>query len=114
MNAQTAQLQTDDSRRRLAQALCLSKDMLSAAQTGDWLEVECLDEARQLLLTDELFEAGSDESPLVTDAIAALIQVNQEITALAVEVKNLMSVQHRSLLTHQHAKSDYEAIAAAV
>ena len=103
-----------DSRQRLALALHLSDEMLSAAQAGDWIIVEELDAERQLLLTDDIFEADSGDSPLVVQAISALIKVNQEITALAVELKNVMGVQHKNLVSHQQASRDYEVIAAAV
>lgn len=101
-----------DRRRRLAHALCLSNEMLMAAQAGDWIRVASLDEERSVMLTDDVFEVEAAESPLVAEAIAALVQVNHEITSLAADLKNTLKLQFAERAMQHRATQNYAAAAA--
>lgn len=105
--------QFSDRRHRLAHALCLSNEMLMAAQAGDWVRVSTLDEERSLLLTDDVFEVEAAESPLVAQAINALVQVNHEITRLAADLRNTLQTEFSTSLLQHQASKNYAAVATA-
>ena len=117
MDKLTRKLNSDDQccdrRRRRAQALCLSNDMLMAAQVGDWVRVTGLDEQRSLLLTDDVFEVDVADSPLVAEAIGALVKVNHEITSLAADLRNTLQAEFHAGMMQHEASKNYAAVAAA-
>ncbi len=102
---------SSSSRQKLAYALFLSDEMLSAAREGDWITVEFLDEERRQLLTDDLFEVEGAEAQLLIDAISALIQVNHEISSLAEEVQDSLLLQHNHSQAARKAAQSYKAVA---
>ena len=102
-----------DRRRRLAHALHLSNEMLMAAQASDWVQVASLDQERSLLLTDDVFEVEAAESPMVAEAIAALVQVNHEITVLAADIRNTLQAEFSASMMQNQASKNYAAVAAA-
>jgi len=102
-----------DRRRRLAHALYLSNEMLVAAQVSDWVRVAALDEERSVLLTDDVFEVEAAESPLVAEAIAALVQANHQITCLAADLRSTLQAQFSASMLQNEASKNYAAVAAA-
>ena len=98
-NPNPEQLQEDLNNRQrfqLAHLLRSTEEILHCAQLGDWQSVEMLEKQRQSELA-ACFAGGSEEdSPLVAEALAALLHMNNQITGLVKKAKaELVSEQQR-------------------
>lgn len=94
--------------RRLAKVLMISKEMLNSARDDDWDEVSRLDAARktdlQLCFSQE---TPSNDSPVVAEAIAALLHINEEIMALIKQARDRVSMESRELNRNKSAINSY-------
>lgn len=94
--------------QHLARALVLSKEMLACARREEWQEVSRLEVARK----DDLqacfsrpLESG--DSPVVAEAVAALLHLNEEIAALVEQARQQLAGQNRELTRGRAAVGSY-------
>ena len=80
-------------RERLAAVVLMTKRMLNLANAGDWDQVSDSERCRQGLLED-CFEAQVQphNSELFSEAIAAMLHMNEELMALLAQARNEASV----------------------
>lgn len=83
-------------RERLAAVVLLTKRMLNFAQAGEWDRVSDSERCRQALLKD-CFESEIQphNSQLFSEAIAAMLHMNEELVALLEAAKANAAVRHK-------------------
>lgn len=94
--------------RRLARVLVVSKEMLNCARADDWDEVSRLDASRkddlQICFSQEV---PLNDSPVVAEAVAALLHLNEEIMSLVKQARDRVSMESRELNRGKTAISSY-------
>jgi len=98
---QAHQLEIDNRQNRflLASIICQTEEMLQFAQQGQWQEVEFLDEKRKADM--QVCFSVKDDDPLVTEAIATLIVLNDKISVLINQARQDLLIASS---THQEGK----------
>lgn len=95
-------------RFRLAQLLRDTEEILFHAQSRDWATVETMEKARQRELAICFAESGNDDSPLIAEALATLIHMNERITQLVREARDELVDEQRVRETRHQAATHYE------
>ena len=93
---------------RLARVLTMTRDMLEHAGAGQWDEVGKLESERKTDL--ELCFSQPvliDQSPVVAEAIAAVLHLNQELMALVAEARDQFSKEGLTLNKNKTAVNSY-------
>ena len=72
----------------LAQLLRRTEEILLHAQHTDWESVEVLEQARQAEIAVCFADANQEDSPLVAEALATLIHMNDQISQLVRAAKD--------------------------
>lgn len=107
------QLQEDLNNRQrfqLARLLRSTEEILHCAQLGDWQSVETLEKQRQAELA-ACFTGGSEEdSPLVAEALAALLHMNNQLTFLVREAKAELVSEQQRMESHKSVADHYQDI----
>lgn len=94
--------------QRLARALTLTKDMLACAKREDWDEVGRLDADRKRDLEVCFSEPVlRGESPVIAEAIAALLHLNEELMSLVMQARDQVSGQSREASRNRSALNTY-------
>lgn len=91
----------------LAQLLRRTEDILQHAQRSDWESVEVLEQARQAEIAACFANANEEDSPLVAEALATLIHMNDQISQLvraakAEVVQSQRSREAQKSVAHQY------------
>ena len=102
------QVEQESRQRRfmLANIICQTEEMLQLAQMGNWHEVEVLDEQRKQDM--KLCFSVSDEDPLISEAIATLIVLNNKIALLIKEARENLLAESKIHHESKHAVSHYQ------
>jgi len=104
------QLQEDLNKRQrfqLARLLRSTEEILHCAQLGDWQSVESLEKQRQAELA-ACFAGGSEEdSPLVAEALATLLHMNNQITTLVKKAKAELVDEHQRAQSQKSVADHY-------
>ena len=72
----------------LAQLLRRTEEILQHAQHSDWESVEVLEQARQTEIAACFANANEEDSPLMAEALATLIHMNDQISQLVRAAKD--------------------------
>ena len=102
------QLQTSRKRFRLAKLLRSTEEILNCAQAGNWESVEKLEYLRQMELAICFSETDHDDSPEIIEALAALVQMNKEITRIVEEARQALSDRQQENEFRQQAAKSYQ------
>ena len=93
-------------RERLAAVVLLTERMLTLAKAGDWDQVSDSERCRQTLLNDCFeSEVQPHNSQLFSEAIAAMLHMNEELMALLAQARTEASV------SFSREKKGHEAVA---
>lgn len=89
--------------RKLAEVLFLTEEMLLLAQGSMWDEVTALESKRQALLA-ACFSSPieSQNAELFSEALAAMLNMNEELIALLEDAKRQVAIQRTD---QKHARS---------
>jgi Flagellar protein FliT len=102
------QKQLHDQRRRfqLARLITLSEDMLEGARNGDWNKLEELELLRRVELEECFALQNENPSLLISQALAALIHINDQIVYLVREARDqVSSAFQRNQAGHRAARA---------
>lgn len=84
-------------RERLATVVLLTERMLNLAKLGDWDQVADSERCRQGLLEDCFdSEVRPHNSELFSEALAAMLHMNEELVALVQKAKEQVSLNHNT------------------
>ena len=82
-------------RERLAAVVLMTERMLNLAKAGEWDQVSDSERCRQALLKDCFeSEVQPHNSRLFSEAIAAMLHMNEELMALLATARDEVSVRH--------------------
>lgn len=101
-------MSVEDSRQSLARLLQFTEEMLACTERGEWDALDALEKERNIEL-DACF-AGAVEhenSPDISDAIAALIQLNDKLVGRVAEERERVLEQGHGLQQGRKASFDY-------
>lgn len=100
-------------RERLAAVVLLTERMLILAKAGDWEQVSDSERCRQALLADCFeSEVQPHNSQLFSEAIAAMLHMNEELVALVQKAKEQVSLNHNNDQRGIRAVSHYLDVSA--
>lgn len=83
----------------LASVIGITSDMLAAAQANEWASVTA-DEARRRVMLDQCFAepVKPEYSEVFAEALAVLLHMNEELTALLMEARKTIAEEgHQAL-----------------
>ncbi len=107
----SADLQEDRHNRhrfQLARLLRSTEEILHCAQLGDWESVEALEKQRQLELAACFTGEGEEPSPLVAEALATLLHMNNQIADLVKTAKLELVAEQKRLESQRSVAGQYE------
>lgn len=102
--------QLHEQRRRfqLARLITLSEDMLECARSADWDKVEELEVLRRVEL-EECFTLQTEHpSLLISQALAALIHINDQIVVVVREARDCVTAAYQRDHSGQRAAQAYQ------
>ena len=91
-------------RFRLAKLLQDTDEILRHAQQGEWEIVEKMERIRQVELALCFEESDHSDSPVIIEALAALLQMNRQITSLVIDARE-------KLMSEQQVREKQKAVA---
>lgn len=105
------QLQEDLNNRQrfqLARLLRSTEEILHSAQLGDWQSVETLEKQRQSELAACFAGDSEEDSPLVAEALATLLYMNNQITALVKKAKTELVDEQQRMQSRKSVANHYQ------
>jgi len=106
-----ADMQEDRHNRRrfeLARLLRSTEEILHCAQVGDWETVETLEKQRQRELAACFTGEGEEASPLVAEALATLLHMNNQIADLVKKAKSDLVEEQQRMESQRSVADKYE------
>ena len=95
-------------RFQLARLLRATEEILHCAQLGDWESVETLERQRQLELAACFAGEGEEASPLIAEALATLLHMNNQITDLVRRAKRQLVEEQQKLEAQRSIADEYK------
>ena len=95
-------------RFQLARLLRATEEILHCAQLGDWESVETLERQRQLELAACFTGEGEESSPLVAEALATLLHMNNQIADLVKRAKSELVSEQQKLEAQRSVADQYQ------
>lgn len=109
-NSNEKENQLSQKRFQLAKLLRCTEEMLACAQNGDWESVEEMENSRK----DEVRACFSNpdhlDTPLIAEALATLIYLNEQISKLVQDAKNKVLASRQKYSNNSQAVSQYQNI----
>lgn len=108
---EAADMQEDRQNRRrfeLARLLRSTEEIMHCAQVGDWESVETLEKQRQLELAACFAGEGEESSPLVAEALATLLHMNNQIADLVRKAKNDLVEEQQRMESQRSVADQYQ------
>lgn len=100
--------ETNKQRFRLATLLRSTEEILHFAQLGDWESVEKLEKQRQEELLACFAHSADKESPLIAEALATLLFMNNQITDLVKKAKADLVEQQKQMQSQKSVADHYK------
>lgn len=107
----SAELKEDRHNRHrflLARLLRSTEEILHCAQLGDWESVESLEKQRQQELAACFTGEGEEPSPLVAEALATLLHMNNQIADLVRKAKNELVAEQKRMESQRNVAEQYK------
>jgi len=107
----SAEMREDQHNRRrfqLARLLRSTEEILHCAQVGDWESVETLEKERQIELASCFTGEGEEPSPLVAEALATLLHMNNQIADLVKTAKNELVEEQQRMESQRNIADQYQ------
>lgn len=103
--------QLHDQRRRfqLARLITLSEEMLAHARSADWDKVEEMEVLRRVELEECFALQNEHPSLLISQALAALIHINEQIVGVVREARDCVTAAWQRDHSGQRAAQAYES-----
>lgn len=95
-------------RFQLARLLRSTEEILHCAQIADWESVEILERQRQAELTACFAGDDEDSSPLIAEALATLLHMNNQITDLVKKAKADLVAEQQKIENQKSAANHYQ------
>lgn len=95
-------------RFQLAQLLRSTEEMLSAAQHGDWDNVEAIDKSRRRDIVTCFSKEEAQGAPLIKEALSTLIFLNKQITVLVSQAKDDLQSKKKLMNVNKSAVGSYQ------
>lgn len=100
--------QLSQKRFQLAKLLRSTEEILVCAQKGDWESVEEMEHSRKIEIADCFSNQSHEETPLIAEALATLIYLNEQITELVKQAKSDLMKEQRSFKSGRLAAQNYQ------
>lgn len=98
----------NEQRFQLAHLLRSTEEILHCAQLGDWESVEILERQRQAELAACFAGDDADSSPLVAEALATLLHMNNQITELVKKAKADLVAEQQKMEAQKAVANHYQ------
>lgn len=95
-------------RFQLAKLLRCTEVILACAQKGEWELVEEMEQARRQEITACFSNQSHDESPIIAEALATLIHLNEQITLLVKRAKTDLLKEQQAFENGKLAAQNYQ------
>lgn len=106
--AALAEDEQNKQRFRLARLLRSTEEILHCAQLGDWASVESMEKQRQAELVACFSGDNSEPSPLIAEALATLLLMNNQIAELVKKAKSDLVSQQQQMESQKTIAGEYE------
>lgn len=100
--------QLSQKRFQLARLLRSTEEILVCAQKGDWESVEEMEHSRKTEIAACFSNQSHEEAPLIAEALATLIYLNEQITDLVKQAKADLLKERQSLKSGKLAAQNYQ------
>lgn len=100
--------QLSQKRFQLARLLRCTEEILICAQKGDWESVEELENSRKKEIAACFSEQRHEETPLIAEALATLIYLNEQITDLVIQAKSDLLNERQAFNSSRLATENYQ------
>jgi hypothetical protein len=95
-------------RFRLASLLRSTEEVLHCAQIGDWESVETMEKQRQAELVACFSGDNAEASPLIAEALATLLYMNNQIADLVKQAKAELVLEQQRMESQKSAANQYQ------
>lgn len=100
--------QLGQKRFQLAKLLRCTEEILACAQRGDWESVEEMEHSRKIEIAACFSSQSHEETPLIAEALATLIHLNEQITELVKQAKSDLLEEQNALKGGRLAAKNYQ------
>lgn len=100
--------QVSRQRFQLAQLLRITEEMLICAQEQDWESVEAMEKSRHVELEACFDNTNREDSPIVREALATLIVMNEQLETLVKAAKKGALAEQSKLQSGKAAVASYQ------
>lgn len=107
--AEQEECQLSQKRFQLAKLLRCTEAILVCAQKGDWESVEEMENSRKKEIAACFSNPSHEETPLIAEALATLIFLNEQITKLVKQAKADLLAEQQSFKNGRVAAQNYQA-----